>query len=135
MTRAGKSRTTSGALHGRALVYDAQDGTTRVLVGRRALHVAGRWAPGPLAFSLPPEAVVLTREASASSARNAIPARVVSLRDATEGTVLVELTAGSLRLRALITRGARRELRLRNGSRVVALVKATAIVVRTALAP
>jgi molybdopterin-binding protein len=43
------------------------------------------------------------------------------------GVLRVRLAAGALALEALIVRGAQRELRLRAGSRVDAIVKATAI--------
>ncbi|HEX2022256.1 MAG TPA: TOBE domain-containing protein, partial [Candidatus Thermoplasmatota archaeon] len=92
------------------------------------LHVAGRHRPGPAIVRVPAEAVALSRRAQAgTSARNAIPMAVESLRDEGDGLWRARLVAGALRLEALVTRGAVRDLRLRAGSRVVATVKATAI--------
>jgi molybdopterin-binding protein len=117
-----------GALVGRALAYDADEGTTPVVVGgRRTLHVAGRVPEGPVTLAFRPQDVTLVREARPSSARNRVPGRVARLREAGEGTWLVDVAAGGLAIPALVTRGARRELRLREGSRVVAVLKATAI--------
>ncbi len=53
--------------------------------------------------------------------------RVESIRDEAEGILRVRLAAGSLKLDALIVRGAQRELGLRPGTKVVAVVKAVAI--------
>jgi molybdate transport system ATP-binding protein len=72
------------------------------------------------------EDVILQRDASpASSVRNRLTARVVSLR--TEGAVVrVELDAG-FPLFALITRPAATELALQEGAPVTALIKAPSI--------
>jgi molybdate transport system ATP-binding protein len=60
------------------------------------------------------------------SARNALPARVARL-DAIGHEVLVELAVGEQRLRARITPAAARELALREGSPLVAVIKSSAI--------
>lgn len=72
------------------------------------------------------EDVILQRDAAtASSVRNRLPARIVSLRP--EGALVrVELDAGFL-LFALVTRPACLELALREGERVTALIKTPAI--------
>ena len=67
------------------------------------------------------------RRAGPSSARNHLAGSVRSIRAASEGTFLVDVGAGDARVPALVTRGALRELRLKVGSRVVAVVKATAL--------
>jgi molybdopterin-binding protein len=65
------------------------------------------------------------------SARNQLPATVRSI---TEGpaTANVELQAGDLRLVASITVEAARELGLREGAEVIAIVKASDVIVATA---
>ena len=64
------------------------------------------------------------------SARNQIPATVTSI---TEGpaTANVELRVGDLRLVASITVEAARELGLREGAEVVAIVKASDVMLAT----
>ena len=64
------------------------------------------------------------------SARNQLPATVTSI---TEGpaTANVELQAGDLRLVASITVEAARELGLREGAQVIAIVKASDVIVAT----
>ena len=64
------------------------------------------------------------------SARNQIPATVTAI---TEGpaTANVELQVGDLRLVASITVEAARELGLRAGSEVTAIVKATDVILAT----
>lgn len=112
--------------------YDALEGVTEVRTAGLSLWAAGRCPPGAAWLEVRPEDVVLQRERAASSARNALPARVLSLREEREGVVRVRLRAGPLRLDALVTKGALRELRLRPGSRVVASVKASALRVEPA---
>lgn len=115
---------------GRAEAFDAATGTTLVSVGARRLAVAGRVPEGPVRLEWRPEDVTLERprpDAPSTSARNAVPARVHRIREAGEGTFRVALVAGALRLDATLTRGALREMRLREGSRVVARLKATAM--------
>jgi molybdopterin-binding protein len=65
------------------------------------------------------------------SARNQLPATVTAV---TEGpaTANVELKAGNLRLVASITFEAARELGLREGSEVTAIVKASDVILATA---
>lgn len=128
LTRAGRARLGPGArLTGRALAFEPDAGTTPVLVGRRVLHVAGRVREGPVELRVRPEDVLLARRWTETSARNALRGSVASVRPAAEGTFLVDVAAGALRVQALVTRGALRELRLKEGSRVVAAVKATAL--------
>jgi len=130
ITRAARSRIGAGSrgLTGRALAFDAAEGTTPVVISRRMLHVAGRLPEGAVTLHVRPEDVTLTRTAPATSARNALPGHVVTLHEEErEGTWRVDIACGGLRVTALITRGALRELRLRPGSRVVAVVKATAL--------
>jgi molybdopterin-binding protein len=64
------------------------------------------------------------------SARNLIPATVTAI---TEGpaTANVELKVGDLRLVASITVEAAHELRLREGSEVTAIVKASDVILAT----
>jgi molybdopterin-binding protein len=65
------------------------------------------------------------------SARNQLPATVTGI---TEGpaTAIVELKAGDLRLVASITAEAARELGLREGSEVTAVVKASDVILAVA---
>lgn len=134
LTRAARSRLGgSNGLAGCALAFDPAEGTTPVVISRRVLHVAGRLPEGAVALHLRPEDVTLTRSAPASSARNAFAGRVVTLReDEREGTWRADVACGGLSLQALITRGAIRDLRLRPGSRVFAVVKATALTAKLA---
>jgi molybdopterin-binding protein len=64
------------------------------------------------------------------SARNQLPATVTAI---TEGpaTAIVELKTGDLRLVASITAEAARELGLREGSDVTAIVKASDVILAT----
>lgn len=61
------------------------------------------------------------------SARNKIPARVTGITHG-EATANVELDAGGVRLVASITTEAARELGLSEGSRVVAVIKASDLI-------
>jgi molybdopterin-binding protein len=64
------------------------------------------------------------------SARNRIPARVVEIT-AGEATANVTLDAGGTRLVASITVEAAQELGLEEGSEVVAVIKASDVIVAT----
>jgi molybdopterin-binding protein len=64
------------------------------------------------------------------SARNQIPARVTSI-NAGEAIANVELDAAGVRLVASITVEAVRQLGLAEGSEVIAVVKATDVIVAT----
>lgn len=129
LTPAGRRLLEPSALRGVAGEYEEENGVTPVRVGARVLAVARRLAPGPVELRIPAEAVALERAsgAGAGSARNRIPMRVDAVREAGEGTYRVALVGGALRLESLVVRGAVREMRLRPGSRVVAVVKAVAI--------
>ena len=116
-----------GRLVGVAQAYDARAGVTPVRCGGRTLYAAGRIPEGPVELRIPPEHVVLARAAPDSSARNALPAQVMTVTASEEGIYVIELQAGALRLASRVTRAARRELRLRPGSRVVAMLKATSL--------
>jgi molybdopterin-binding protein len=62
------------------------------------------------------------------SARNQIPATVTGVTSG-EATANVELDAGGVRLMASITVEAARELGLAEGARVVAIIKASDVIV------
>lgn len=62
------------------------------------------------------------------SARNQIPARITAIRTG-EAIANVELEAGGIRLVASITVEAVRELGLAEGSEVVAVIKASDVIV------
>jgi molybdopterin-binding protein len=64
------------------------------------------------------------------SARNQIPARVIGVT-AGEATANVELDAGGTRLVASITVEAARELGLQEGTEVLAVIKASDVIVAT----
>lgn len=64
------------------------------------------------------------------SARNKIPARVVSITRG-EATANVELDAGGVRLVAAITAEAATELALAEGAEVLALIKASDVILAT----
>lgn len=129
LTGAGRAWLRLGALSGVVGEYDEAEGVTPVRVGRRVLHVAGRRPPGPAEVRVPAAAVALERPGARGegSPRNRIPMRVDRIVAEGEGTFRVALVAGALRLESLVVRGAVRDLRLRRGSRVVAIVKAVAI--------
>jgi len=95
------------------------------------LAVAFRARTGsPVDVVVDPEAILLARERFSTSARNVLDVRVVGLRpERTTGGELrrVELDDHGLRLTALVTQRAARELHLVRGAQVVAYVKATAI--------
>ncbi len=65
------------------------------------------------------------------SARNQIPARVTAINSG-EAIANVELDAGGIRLVASITVEAVRQLGLSEGSQVIAVVKASDVMVATA---
>jgi molybdopterin-binding protein len=65
------------------------------------------------------------------SARNQLPATVTSVNEG-PATANVELQAGDLRLVASITAEAARELGLREGKQVTAIIKASDVIVATA---
>jgi molybdopterin-binding protein len=65
------------------------------------------------------------------SARNKIPARVTGIK-AGEATANVELDAGGIRLVASITVEAATELGLAEGTEVIAIVKASDVIVAVA---
>jgi len=73
------------------------------------------------------ESVTIERSSAGnpSSARNHLPARIVSI--ATEGPLERVVLDCGFRLTALVTRQSGDEMRLREGERVVAVVKATSI--------
>jgi molybdopterin-binding protein len=64
------------------------------------------------------------------SARNQIPARVTSVNSG-EAIANVELDAGGVRLVASVTVEAVRELGLAEGSQVIAVIKASDVIVAT----
>jgi len=64
------------------------------------------------------------------SARNQIPARVTSITSG-EAIANVELDAGGVRLVASVTVEAVRELGLAEGSQVIAVIKASDVIVAT----
>jgi molybdopterin-binding protein/molybdate transport repressor ModE-like protein len=129
LTREGRRFLERAMIVGVAGEFDEEQGTTPIRVGSRALHAAGRCAPGRVEVRLRPESVAIERPGPrpATSARNRFPMRVDAIEPRDEGTFLVRLAGGSLRVEALVTRGAMRELRLRKGARVVATIKAVAI--------
>lgn len=113
---------------GVALAYDEEEGVTPVSIGKRTLFAAGRHPEGPVVVAVDPAAVSLSRAPpGGTSVRNHLRVVVERIVPISEGTYEVRLVAGALRLRAHVTRGAMRDLRLREGSRVVAGVKATAV--------
>jgi len=93
------------------------------------LRVAFEASDGaPVSVLLDPEAIVVARQRFPSSARNVLPARVVSVRGTDRGserTLLVE--AGGIPLRVAITEEPVRQLRLTPGAPVYLYVKATAL--------
>ena len=131
LTPAARRRLGHQGIPGRVVAHDPEEGVSRVKVGAREILVAGEHAPGPVMLTVPPESVGLElpseRPREARSPRNAIPVRVQQVADEGNGAWRIVLAAGALRLESLVTRGAIRELRLRPGRRVVAVVKAVAV--------
>ncbi|HTV62383.1 MAG TPA: molybdenum ABC transporter ATP-binding protein [Verrucomicrobiae bacterium] len=108
-------------------VIAVRDGLARVEVGRAALTALALEGASPDVFvCIRGEDVILQREmTAASSARNCLSARIVSIGP--ESTLMrVELDAG-FPLLALVTRPACAELVLRPGETITALIKAPAI--------
>ncbi len=111
-------------------MYVRADGVTPLTIGHRVLYAAGHVRAGPVRVTFRPEDVSVERPregARRSSVRNAFAARISGVDARKEGIVTVHLVAGALRFSAHVTRGAVRELRLREGSRVIATLKATAV--------
>ncbi|MGA3267559.1 MAG: molybdenum ABC transporter ATP-binding protein [Verrucomicrobiota bacterium] len=102
------------------------DGLAIVAVNQVALAALAPATPAQDVFvCIRGEDVTLQLEAAASSARNRLPAKIISFR--TEGALVrVELDAG-FPLFALVTGPAYAELALREGDGVTASIKATAI--------
>ncbi len=111
----------------RGRVLAVRDGLATVEVGAAQLTaVAPPQVAGDVLVSIRGEDVILQREAGGvSSVRNALTARVVSVR-AGSPLYSVELDAG-FPLRAFITRPACEDLKLAPGATVTALVKAPAV--------
>ena len=108
-------------------IMSVTDGLALVNIGNTLLTALAPAAASPNVFvCIRGEDVILQRDATtASSVRNRLAARVVSLRN--EGALVrVELDAG-FPLFALITRPACAELALRESDTVTALIKAPAI--------
>lgn len=74
-----------------------------------------------------PEAVLVARGRFPASARNVLPARILSLKPRGSLQVLAEVEAGGERLPVALTEAAVSALRLRKGSRVFLYLKATAL--------
>lgn len=111
----------------RGHITNVTDGLAAVRIGDKMLTALAPAAPSREVFvCIRGEDVVLQRDvAAASSVRNRLSARVVSLR--TEGALVrVELDAG-FPLFAFITRLACAELALREGETITALIKASVI--------
>ncbi|MBL8861443.1 MAG: ATP-binding cassette domain-containing protein [Planctomycetes bacterium] len=108
-------------------VLHVRDGLARVAVGSAQLTALAPYdLTDDVLVSIRGEEVILQDEgSSASSARNALPARVVSVRPGSP-LVCVELDVG-FPLVALITRPACEELDLRPGVKVTACVKAPSV--------
>jgi len=108
-------------------VLEVRDGLATVEVGTAQLiALAPAEAAGDVLVSIRGEEVMLRRDSAvAESARNHLPARVVSVRP---GSPLqcVELDAG-FPLFAFVTRAACEELDLRPAATVTALIKASAV--------
>ena len=106
-------------------VIDEADGLATVAVGRaRVVALTPAGAPaGDVTVSIRAENVILLRaEGLAASARNVLPATVTAVTP--EGaTTIVTLDCG-FALKALVTRQACEELALREGERLLAMVKA-----------
>ena len=107
-------------------ITGVRDGLATVAINQVALTALPPPAPAQDVFvCIRGEDVVLQRDNAASSMRNRLPAKIVSLR--TEGSLVrVELDAG-FSLFALVTRPACAELGLREGESITASIKATAI--------
>jgi molybdopterin-binding protein len=108
-------------------VLHVSDGLATIEVGSaRLTALAQPDMPADVLVSIRGEEVILQRErGSSSSARNALPARVVSVRPGSP-LLCVELDAG-FPLIALVTRPACEELELRPGLTVTACVKAPSV--------
>jgi molybdate transport system regulatory protein len=110
--------------------FDPRDSIAWLSLGKARL--AARLWPGiregeRITAEVRPEDVLLcTRHPGKTSARNVLPGRVRSLKRTPEG-VQVTIDVG-FPLTALVTGSAVKDLSIRKGSRLVVLVKATAIV-------
>ncbi len=113
----------------RGRIEEVEDGALIVrLDSGGSLEVAGEGAPGgSVQVAYRPEDVVIGPPGTAvTSARNRFDATVTRVRPQ-GGLVRLRLEADRLSLVALITRGAREDLGLEVGARVVAQIKATAL--------
>ncbi len=116
----------------RGRIEEVEDGALIVrLDSGGSLEVAGEGAPGgSVQVAYRPEDVVIgplgAAGAAVTSARNRFDATVTRVRPQ-GGLVRLRLEADRLSLVALITRGAREDLGLEVGARVVAQIKATAL--------
>ncbi len=113
----------------RGRIEEVEDGALIVrLDSGGSLEVAGEGPPGgSVQVAYRPEDVVIGPPGTAvTSARNRFDATVTRVRPQ-GGLVRLRLEADRLSLVALITRGAREDLGLEVGARVVAQIKATAL--------
>lgn len=115
-------------------VVEAADGLVRIAVESGIVEAVGDAVVGePVALSVRPEDVLLFEsgiELPATTARNRIPATVVSSRSR-GATSHVVLDASGIRLAASVSRASSAELGIVPGTSVLAVFKATAVRWRT----
>jgi len=125
LTALGRGRTGTRLLFGR---YSRGPPPTLTTAHGLVLSVGfagreGEWR----AVAVDPEAVLVARRHFPASARNVLPARILSLRPRGPVQVLAEADCEGEHLSAALTGSAVRALRLRKGSRVFLYLKATAL--------
>jgi molybdopterin-binding protein/molybdate transport repressor ModE-like protein len=114
-----------GTLRG---IYHPHPDRTVALDHGLVLHVAFDAHEGePVTVVVDPEAVLLAPRAFPTSARNRLVGEVVGLRRRAAATHEVTVAVQGHRLRAAVTDGSVRSLRLARGRTVVLYVKATAV--------
>ena len=119
----------------RFAAFHAHDNLSELRIGEHALWMRGdlRGAAHPVRVQIPARDVGLAlQRPAATSFLNCLPVRVAGLADTPDGAVFVDLDCAGQNLRARITRVSRRNLRLKPGLALFALIKSVALDVREA---
>ncbi len=116
-------------IHARVVTYDPEDGLTKIAFDGVEMWVPGSYPTGaPLRLRIRANDVSLSREnPETSTVLNVLPACIDSIRGDGESSELVQLTVGSERILARVTRRSRARLNLRPGEQVLAQIKSVAV--------
>lgn len=121
----------AGALvEARILGYDTQDDLTQLALGQGHVYLPGHLGAkgNTIRLRIPAHDVILSRAApNGLSALGHVPVEITSIHPGRGPGLIIGLRTGSVDLLARITRRSAREMQLRDGMALHALIKATAI--------